>query len=813
MQSSTINASFTSALILSVCVGSGAMASPELIVDIDVNDDVWMRDHAMTEDDVKNLVAQLRQNGCQTLIIRCGCLGYLPYRTALSYPMGFDADHARANPTSLVKDVEAFITQRTAWNERYAKVIEAINPPEAFVRAGHANGMKVILWIDLFDDGFPGYRSKFLDEHPHCQWIGKDGKTYFEGLIDYAWPEARAFRVAQARELLDFGADGIHCSTSSHCRHMPNTHEEDFYGYGEPIVQAFQAKYGIDIRTAADFDKAAWHDLKGEAMLELYRDLAGLCHERGKELWIGLQLGRYTQFAVDPHFSTNVVARFTNHWKAMVDEGIADAFIVGDYEIAASPSHAYWTAKPDIERIEGEDLFAWAARHYQPYCKDKTRLYLFSEWLPHDPKGLETRTQFWADVTRKNGFDGIDMHEALNFESHPDNMAVLGRMAARLKGDAQPSGEQDEARPYALWDPAQPAPASSEAPLLEDVRFHVIKAREPEVDGYNWLHGVAACWHKDTLYTFWGHNKGDENTPTEEARGRHSTDGGQHWSPVWTVASHTESEGRSHGVLLSREGTLWAFLARFGAHYAGLKTEAFVLDEQSGSPGSWVSRGIVAEGFWPCDTPKRMANGNWIMAGMDIPDGPKWAWPAVAISHGDDLTKWDRILLPVSEDLRTIWGESTVIVEQDEITVIVRPGWGHDNALVSTSKDAGRTWSPVQWTNLPMPSTKVYAGLLSTRQRYAVGTLIRDHGRKRHPLIIAVSRPGAKAFSKMFRIRDDVFPEGPGESIAGAALSYPYATEHDGKLYVVYSNDGGRGSNLNSAEMAVIPLASLGVRD
>jgi hypothetical protein len=32
---------------------------------------------------------------------------------------------------------------------------------------------------------------------------------------------------------------------------------------------------------------------------------------------------------------------------------------------------------------------------------------------------------------------------------------------------------------------------------------------------------------------------------------------------------------------------------------------------------------------------------------------------------------------------------------------------------------------------------------------------------------------------------------------------------HKGKLYVGYSNNGGRAGNLNSAELAIIPIASL----
>jgi len=111
-------------------------------------------------------------------------------------------------------------------------------------------------------------------------------------------------------------------------------------------------------------------------MVQLYRDLARLCHSRCKELWIGLQLGRYTQFAVDPHFSTNVVARFTNHWKTLVDERVADAFIVGDYELASIPAQACWRTKKDIQLRSGEDLYAWAAREYKAYCQGKTRLYL-----------------------------------------------------------------------------------------------------------------------------------------------------------------------------------------------------------------------------------------------------------------------------------------------------------------------------------------------------------------------------------------------------------------------------------------------------
>ena len=45
--------------------------------------------------------------------------------------------------------------------------------------------------------------------------------------------------------------------------------------------------------------------------------------------------------------------------------------------------------------------------------------------------------------------------------------------------------------------------------------------------------------------------------------------------------------------------------------------------------------------------------------------------------------------------------------------------------------------------------------------------------------------------------------------IKNARLSYPYAAEYNGKLYVIYSNDGGRGGNRNSCELAIVPVDKL----
>ena len=349
-------------------------------------------------------------------------------------------------------------------------------------------------------------------------------------------------------------------------------------------------------------------------------------------------------------------------------------------------------------------------------------------------------------------------------------------------------------------------PKTSEAEVLKGVQFHIIKKHEPEVDGYGFLHGVAVAWHNGKLYASFGHNKGSENTLTEEGRFCVSEDGGKTWSSVQTidVGRETKDLAVSHGVFLSHE-KLWAFLGSFYGTRNRVHTRAYTLNEEN---GEWQSHGtVVADGFWPMTEPVKMENGNWIMPGFIVGNGNS---AAVAISAGDNLKKWKTVVIPRSTGLGKTWGESTVVVDGARVTNIARYG-AKPIALVSYSNDHGQTWASTAESNLPMAASKPCAGVLSTGQRYLIGSCTADGKNRRSPLTIAVSKRGENSFSKLFVIRHAEFADGPGESDSDAALSYPYATEHQGKLHVAYSNNGKRRGNNNSAELAVIPIEKLAV--
>ncbi len=364
-----------------------------------------------------------------------------------------------------------------------------------------------------------------------------------------------------------------------------------------------------------------------------------------------------------------------------------------------------------------------------------------------------------------------------------------------------------EPQRFELWS-GGPLPKASEIPLLKGVRFSVIKQREPEKDGYDWLHGVSIVRHKGTLFTCWGNNPGRENTVGEIVRGRRSSDDTQTWGPVEMLGPGVKENGKmveahSHGVFLKQNNRLWAFLARFGrgkGHFAGLAMEAFLLDEEN---DCWQSQGVVAQGIWPLREPVRMNNGNWFVSGCD----ENWR-ASVAISHGDDLTKWDTVKIPVDDRIYT---EANFWIDGREIILVMRNHSPIDPAFncaaVSVSNDYGRSWSQPVESNLPMTTSKPYCGTLSTNQRYLICNTVRDHNGRRWPLTIAVGRPDEKTLCRMWRIRDAIRSEA-GDT-QNMALSYPHAIELDGKLYIVYSS--GIGGNRNHAELAVIPVSSLQV--
>lgn len=369
-----------------------------------------------------------------------------------------------------------------------------------------------------------------------------------------------------------------------------------------------------------------------------------------------------------------------------------------------------------------------------------------------------------------------------------DDLKVTGGEDLPVPHQVKPLPEE-----LTLWT-GSPIPRDlDELPFVPGVRHQTI--HHATADGYKFLHGAAIVHHKGTLYANWANSPTNENGPHETLQGRRSTDGGKTWSDVELIAPGFKGDQRhSHGVLFVHQDELWTICARWGSgesgsRFLGLQGEAFVLNEQS---GEWKSRGAVMDNCWPYDQPMQMANGNFITGGQD-----KDGLPVVAISRGDDMTKWDSVLIPYDPQLKPIYAETTVWGDGERVTAVIRGGLGV--AWVATSDDFGRTWSKARPSKMPMPRSKAYLGKLSSGQRYML-----SNRNNRDTLLVSVSKPGEKTLSKMWRIRHGKSdaPRFPGKG-KFKQWSYPYGYEHDGNLYVVYS------IGKEDCGLSVLPIESL----
>jgi hypothetical protein len=333
-----------------------------------------------------------------------------------------------------------------------------------------------------------------------------------------------------------------------------------------------------------------------------------------------------------------------------------------------------------------------------------------------------------------------------------------------------------------------------------------VRVERSDSDSYQFLHDPAIEFHKGELFAAWYNCPEKEIVGESLIRCRRSKDGGETWSALEVIAEDTSREGTYYvpAQLLSHGGVLHAYVGKMKGHDLITNCAVFVLDEAT---NRWQPRGDIADLFLPNCQPLRMADGNWIMAGRVASRfGVKPYIPAVAISRGDDLAgRWQ--VVPLSKELSTAQlPETTVWVEGRELLAITR-NQTDTVPFVFASHDYGRTWSAVKDHAFTASTSKLYAGHLSTGQRYLVFNQPKE-GEKgfnsRETLVIAVSRPGESALAKTWCVQNhSTFDRPP-------ASHYPCAIEHEGRLFVLYTAGL---SGRRQCELAIIPITSLQVAD
>ncbi len=350
-----------------------------------------------------------------------------------------------------------------------------------------------------------------------------------------------------------------------------------------------------------------------------------------------------------------------------------------------------------------------------------------------------------------------------------------------------------------LWDSKTPFPEHNEMPDLRAVTH--VQVERAERGGFHYLHEPAIAWHHQLLHAGWAnHRLFEANVKDEWLRGRTSRDGGLTWSnaTAWMVPPQLGSESCNHPVLKEHQDRLWGFFTLWKNEQP--HTEIFTFDETT---QKWRPQQARIPGFIPFTPPRKMRDGNWIMGGE-----LGWCEAAVAISRSDDFTQWEVVQLPRPTTLELMFPETTLFERGETLVAICRPK-GDKTAPASISQDCGRTWTPLRPSNFPLAASKPLCGRLSTGQQY----LITDNLEQGRTLLsIAVTAPGGNTFCNIWKIRHQQTPlrrllgssDGRKTHIGGPTeWSYPAAIEHEGRLYVVYTQ------GKEDCALSIIPVSSL----
>lgn len=407
------------------------MKHKKLVMNVDFFDEIGLHGESMGPEDVRELVRRCKDAGIDTIFWRAAGLGVAGYPTERLSSGKWLAGADRSLIMSRLPG-EKSVPQ----SERYYaespldRTLKRMDPIATARDACREAGIEFFIWLDVFDE----QNGRFLLEHPECQVRGRDG-AFWPGVRSYANAAAVANELEIIAELAAYKPDGLYFATSCHSRHLSFPEPDDSFGFEPEVAASYKHETGrelADIATPEEYE--IWHRIKGNFFTEFLRKAKALVKPDNIRLAVGTQFGRYTELA-SPYMSASVKYRFETQWKRWIDEGIADALILGDYEWTWDRVPP-WDAK-GIHPPAGKQPADVMAPAYVAYANGRAELLFFSSWVSAyaqhhagaSAANLEDAMRMRSRTILETGADGICLHEAHTFEYYDafDTVAEMRR--------------------------------------------------------------------------------------------------------------------------------------------------------------------------------------------------------------------------------------------------------------------------------------------------------------------------------------------------------------------------------------------------
>ena len=270
-------------------------------------------------------------------------------------------------------------------------------------QCAHSRGMKVFLYVSLFDEGWPllpkkirqvsyhnqmhgrhvSWQSDFSRQHPEYSVVDRSRKNHQWGILCLAYPQVRRRFINRFQRLLAAGDfDGLFVCLRSQSRPADFA---DQFGFNRPVRDEYLKRFGRDI-WHEDFDLQRWRDLQGDYLTVFLAKLKKQLNRRGLLLAVGAARGN----VLGPP-----LGNISLQWERWVQQGIVDQLII-DQDSSRCPSmgHDLWPMHRGYGYLQNyigglhmnsleEDL----QRVYRPVIQQgDTRLYLARQWHPRAPE-------------------------------------------------------------------------------------------------------------------------------------------------------------------------------------------------------------------------------------------------------------------------------------------------------------------------------------------------------------------------------------------------------------------------------------------
>ena len=156
---------------------------------------------------------------------------------------------------------------------------------------------------------------------------------------------------------------------------------EDEFGFNQPVVDEYQRRYGVDIRTQ-EFDRSLWRYLRGEYVTQFLRELKTALQGWGKKLGVRLN-------PREPNFTDRwnvpqyllTAGRIYLDWERWVREGIVDDILIG----GNTPTELrYRSIQNALQTTRGTSVAVSALtsnpalEEFKPYTDQGMRLQIFA---------------------------------------------------------------------------------------------------------------------------------------------------------------------------------------------------------------------------------------------------------------------------------------------------------------------------------------------------------------------------------------------------------------------------------------------------